>query len=55
MMMVGLRLMISSRPGELTLANASRTRSPSSASPASPATPANASVAASAQAALPAW
>ena len=55
MMMVGLRLMTSSRPGVLTLANASRTRSASSISVPSSETPANASTAASAQAALPAW
>ena len=53
-MIVGLRLTTSSRPGELTMANASRTRSSSSAA-ASSVTPANASTAASAQAALPAW
>jgi hypothetical protein len=55
MMMVGLRLTTSSRPGELTFANDSRTRSASSAAPASPETPANASTAANAHAALAAW
>ena len=56
MIIVGLRLTTSSRPGEVTFANASRTRSASSAaSPPSLATPAKASTAASAQAALPAW
>src|SRR5579871_5965598 len=54
MMMVGLRLTTSRRPGELAFANDSRTRSASSGAPSSE-TPANASTAASAQAALPAW